>query len=70
MKNLEQIDVRLDDKLSRIMSGQGDEDEDVEQDIIGYLILKRVAKIANGKRSEPGVAVTGNVSAPMQENWG
>ncbi|MCK5617053.1 hypothetical protein KAR91_85110 [Candidatus Pacearchaeota archaeon] len=41
---LEQINVRLDDKLSRIMSGQDDEDEDVELDIIGYLILKRAAK--------------------------
>lgn len=41
---LEQINVRLDDKLSRLMSGQADEDEDVELDIIGYLILKRVAK--------------------------
>ena len=41
---LEQINVRLDDKLSRLMSGQADEDEDVELDIIGYLILKRIAK--------------------------
>ena len=41
---LEQINVRLDDKLSRLMSGQADEDEDVELDIIGYLVLKRVAK--------------------------
>ena len=35
---LEQINVRLDDKLSRLESGQEDEDEDVELDIIGYLI--------------------------------
>lgn len=50
--SIEQINVRLDDKLSRIVSGQGDEDEDVELDIIGYLILKRVAKkIAIGKES-------------------
>ncbi|MCK5604628.1 hypothetical protein KAR91_22255 [Candidatus Pacearchaeota archaeon] len=39
---IEQLNVRLDDKLSRIKSAQGDEDEDVETDIIGYLILKRV----------------------------
>ena len=38
---LEQIKVRLDDKLSRIKHGKG-EDEDVDKDIIGYLILKRV----------------------------
>lgn len=40
--DVEQINVRIDDKLSRIESGQVDEDEDVELDLIGYLILKRV----------------------------
>ena len=39
----EQINVRLDDKLSRLARGTG-ETEDVELDIIGYLILKRVGK--------------------------
>ncbi len=38
-----QIDVRIDDKLSRISNAQEDEDEDVIQDLIGYLILRRVA---------------------------
>lgn len=41
---IEQINVRIDDKLSRIKSGQGDEDEDVESDLLGYLVLKNVAK--------------------------
>lgn len=41
---IEQINVRIDDKISRIASSQSDEDEDVELDLIGYLILKRVAK--------------------------
>jgi hypothetical protein len=41
---LEQINVRIDDKLSRIASGQADDNEDAEQDLIGYLILKRVAQ--------------------------
>ena len=41
---LEQINVRLDDKLSRLMSGQVDDTEDTEMDIIGYLILKRIKK--------------------------
>lgn len=40
----EQINVRLDDKISRLMSGQTDDDEDVELDLIGYLILKRVQR--------------------------
>ena len=40
---LEQIKVRLDDKLSRLRSEQPDEDEDVINDIIGYCILFKVA---------------------------
>lgn len=39
---LEQINVRLDDKLSRLMRGE-DAGEDTEADLLGYLILKRVA---------------------------
>jgi len=41
---IEQINVRIDDKLSRIQSAQADDTEDAELDLIGYLILKRVAK--------------------------
>jgi len=41
---IEQINVRIDDKLSRIKSAQEDDDEDVELDLIGYLIIRRVAK--------------------------
>lgn len=40
----EQILVRLDDKLSRLRNQQTDEDEDVFLDLIGYLVLYRVAK--------------------------
>jgi len=40
---IEQINVRIDDKLSRLESSQTDEDEDVELDLIRYLILKRIA---------------------------
>lgn len=40
---VEQIKVRLDDKLSRIARGNG-ETEDVELDLLGYLILKRIAQ--------------------------
>lgn len=39
-----QIDVRIDDKLSRIRTRANDEDEDVELDLIGYLVLRRVAR--------------------------
>ncbi len=42
---IEQINVRIDDKLSRIAKGDVNfEDEDVEKDVMGYLVLKRVAK--------------------------
>lgn len=41
---LEQLNVRIDDKLSRIANEQADEDQDAELDLVGYLILKRVCK--------------------------
>lgn len=41
---LEQLKVRIDDKLSRLRSAQLDEDEDVINDLIGYFILYRIAK--------------------------
>ena len=43
--NIEQLKVRIDDKLSRIKSGTIDE-EDTLDDLIGYLVL---LKIANAK---------------------
>ena len=41
---VEQILVRIDDKLNRIKKGAGlvGEDEDVIQDLIGYLILLKI----------------------------
>jgi hypothetical protein len=41
---VEQIRVRLDDKISRLINQQMDEDEDVEWDLMGYLVLLRIAK--------------------------
>jgi len=41
--NIEQICVRIDDKLARIQSGQTDDDEDTLNDLIGYLILLKIA---------------------------
>ncbi len=38
----EQIRVRIDDKLSRLISSQSDEDEDVVNDLLGYLILLKI----------------------------
>ncbi len=43
---IEQINVRIDDKLKRLRDGSEFENEDTEQDLIGYLILKRCVKRA------------------------
>ena len=40
----EQIKVRIDDKLNRIMNRKNNEDEDVILDLIGYLILYQIAE--------------------------
>jgi len=40
---IELINVRMDDKLSRIRNRQNDDDEDPEADLIGYLLLKQIA---------------------------
>jgi hypothetical protein len=46
---LEQINVRIDDKLSRIARGSEYQGDDTELDLIGYLILKRVIRKKGGK---------------------
>lgn len=40
--SLEQIRVRIDDKINRIRNRQNDEDEDVINDLIGYLVLYKI----------------------------
>lgn len=45
---VEQLLVRLDDKLSRIARGNGEGNEDAEADLLGYLILLRVARRLGG----------------------
>lgn len=52
---VEQIKVRIDDKLSRLARMEPDEDEDVVLDLMGYLALLRVAK---------GQAISDNQDAP------
>ena len=60
---VEQILVRIDDKLSRISRGTGlvGDDEDVIQDLIGYFIL---LKIAVNRQSEDSI----NESASSTEH--
>jgi len=45
---LEQINVRMDDKLSRMMQGQ-DAGEDPELDLLGYMVIKRVALLEDAQ---------------------
>lgn len=40
---VQQLRVRIDDKLSRMMKGSGD-DEDTITDLIGYLVLLKIAE--------------------------
>lgn len=47
----EQIRVRLDDKLSRLLSCQGDDQEDAEQDLLGYLIINEISKLRERKNN-------------------
>jgi hypothetical protein len=49
--NVEQIKVRIDDKLSRMFSGTQDS-EDTEGDLIGYLLIHEIAKL-RASREEP-----------------
>ena len=44
---IEQIDVRIDDKLSRIARGSEYVGDDTELDLIGYLILRRVIRLSD-----------------------
>ena len=48
---VEQILVRIDDKLNRIQKGVGliDTDEDVIMDLIGYLVLLKIGLNQQGK---------------------
>ena len=54
--SIEQINVRLDDKISRLARGSAG-GEDVELDLMGYLILKRVAKRMREESNQDWVAV-------------
>ena len=49
--SVEQLFVRLDDKLSRIANRQDNEDEDVITDLMGYLVLLKIALEENSKNS-------------------
>lgn len=49
---LEQLKVRMDDKLSRLRNAADDEDEDPTTDLIGYLVLYKVALMQQRRANE------------------
>lgn len=57
---VEQIRVRIDDKLSRLGRGKA-AGEDVEQDLLGYLVLLRIAR----KRAAPSLETPPPISKPQ-----
>lgn len=48
---VEQLLVRIDDKLSRLARGDA-AGEDVERDLLGYLIILRVARLRDARAKE------------------
>lgn len=48
--SVEQLKVRIDDKINRIKNEQNDEDEDVVKDLIGYLVLLIIARENNNAK--------------------
>ena len=49
---LEQLRVRIDDKLSRIVRGHGLDEDDVLLDLVGYLVLLLVARDADAGEND------------------
>lgn len=47
---IEQLNVRIDDKISRIQRGTGFENEDTVRDLIGYLVLRLIAEESKWRR--------------------
>jgi hypothetical protein len=54
---VEQLNVRIDDKLSRIARGSEFAGDDTELDLIGYLILRRVARVLAKPEDTPLVRI-------------
>jgi hypothetical protein len=52
---VEQLNVRIDDKLSRVARGSEYVGDDTELDLIGYLVLRRVARMHRQPTAAPVV---------------
>jgi hypothetical protein len=55
---VEQLKVRIDDKLSRLARGSGQIAEDTTSDLIGYLVLLRIAERHKEYPKHPLEAIT------------
>ncbi|MBL7132877.1 MAG: hypothetical protein ISS78_02150 [Phycisphaerae bacterium] len=56
---VEQLNVRIDDKLSRLARGNEYAGDDTELDLIGYLVLRRVARALRRPAVEPPLVRVG-----------
>jgi hypothetical protein len=54
---VEQLNIRIDDKLSRIARGHEFAGDDTELDLIGYLVLRRVARTLAAPGQPPLVRI-------------
>ncbi len=48
----ERMHVRMDDKINRLLRGDGNMTEDSEKDLLGYLILKRAIQRVHDEKDE------------------
>ena len=64
----EALKVRIDDKLRRIRNGAEYRTEDTEQDIIGYLVLLRIYRLANKSDTDTGIDV--ETTSSYREKFG
>lgn len=61
---IEQIKVRIDDKLSRMARGDGSASEDTLRDLVGYLALLAVALAPEAKADHDPMALTAPTVEP------
>lgn len=68
--SIEQLLVRIDDKLSRIARGTGIDytDEDTIKDLIGYLVLLKVAAKINAHAAWDGTTVEPVYNSSVRQN--
>ena len=64
---VEQILVRIDDKISRLTNQNIADDEDVVKDLIGYLIILRIAQQNKENTSESAIKKPLPINEPFQK---